>query len=323
VASSLQALELPADYSAEKDPALEEIVPEGVTPDPEQRAIILETVPHTYLTRVKYGPRGQVTNLYLSNHGAKGNKKEIVEKYGEQHAESRIGIDAALLAQYAAFTDLEEIIMLHQDPAAEGFNAVEHWPNLLVFRIENIDQSEFMPKLNTLQKLKWLELKHLFGLDTTHVQELGTFPQLVRLELDNRSAQEEALGFLKKNPTVLDFELHRSGLNNDQIGEIVDALPNLQRLALKPRGKAFDAAALEHVKRLPDLRVFGFHQWKEDMFFWENGLQHLVDAPSLEFIEVAGGHRDHPAVRKLLEARPDIKMADGLERVVLTDYGID
>ncbi|MFP4068634.1 MAG: hypothetical protein ACOC4K_00515 [Verrucomicrobiota bacterium] len=304
-----------ADYSPEDDPALEEIIPDGVTPDTGQRAVVLEAVPQVYLCRVEYNPGGKVRAIYLSNHKVKSNRKQVLAAYGEERA----GIDAATLARFAAFGDLEEIILLHQNPAAEGFAALDDWPDLISFRIENIDHADFMPEINALQKLRWLELKHLFGLDETRVDELGTFPFLERLELDNASAQEEALVFLARNPTVRDFELHRSGLGNEEIGRIVDSLPNLERLALKPGGRdPFDAGTLAHVKRLRNLKIFGFHQWKPEMYVWEGGVEHLAEIPSLRFIEIAARH-DPAVIGKLLEARPDIQIASGKNDLILAD----
>ena len=309
-------------YSPEDDPALEEIIPAGVTPDPGQRAVVLEAVPQVYLCRVEYNPAGRVRAIYLSNHGAKSNKKEVLAAYGE---EERTGIDAATLARFAAFGDLEEIIMLHQSPAAEGFVALDSWPNLISFRIEKINHADFMPRINALRNLRWLELKHLFGLNETRVDELGTFPFLERLELDNASAQAEALVFLARNPTVRDFELHRSGLGNEEIGQIVNALPNLERLALKPSGRDhFDAGALVHVKQLPNLKVFGLHHWRPEMYVWEGGVENLAEIPSLRFIENAARH-DSAVIEKLLETRPDIQLADGLmnDLILTGDWSIE
>ena len=321
IASASALGEMPG-YSPEDDPALEEIIPAGVTPDPEQRAIVLEAVPQVYLCRVEYNAAGNVRAIYLSNHPALSNRKKVIAAYGEETPE-RAGIDAATLARFAAFGDLEEIIMLHQNPGAEGFVALDHWPNLISFRVEYIDHADFMPKINALQNLRWLELKHLFGLKETRVDELGTFPYLERLELDNASAQEEALTFLARNPSIRDFELHRSGLDNEDIGTIVDLLPNLERFCLKPQGaNHFDAGALVHVKRLEGLKVFGFHQWSPDMYVWEDGIEYLAGIPSLQSIEVAA-RRDPAVIEMLLAERPDVREAKGRNELILTDWSIE
>lgn len=307
-------------YNPAEDPALEEVVPHGVTPDPAQRAAVLHAVPYTYLTKAEYDEQGNVIGIYLSNHKAKSNCKAVFEKYGENE---RPGVTAEVVADFAVFTELRDLEMLQQDPSPEGFEAAQNWSKLKSFRIEHMDDPGFMLYVNALPTVKWLELKHLFGTDGTYVDQIGTLPNLKRLELDNDSAQQEALVFLQRNPSIEDFELHRSDLSNEEIGQLVDYLPNLKRLALKP-GRAkehFNHESLAHVKRLNQLQVFGFHHWSDDMFVWENGIEHLASIPSLEFVEAPSGGRGKPtpaAIIKLLEVRPDVQIADG-KAVVITE----
>ncbi len=293
------------------DAALQEFMPEGLSsPDAEQRSLVNELAAMVYSLRVRYDEEGNVVTVHVSNHGVDIPQK-VEDK--ESYKKERTGLDDAAFQRLAELPRLKGLRVLQQRLVKEdsSFAFLASKPEMEIVAIEHFegnDTGEFMLHLNGLENLRWLELKHLFGLNGTKVGELGEFPQLKRLELDNASAQApDALTFLKKNPTVIDFELHRSAMNNDQIGEIVEALPNLQRFALKPAGnKPFDAGCFVHISKLENLVSLGLHHWKQDMLFWENGLEHLVKMSTLKHLEMPGDFKEHEAMKKLLEARPDL-----------------
>ena len=72
-------------------------------------------------------------------------------------------------------------------------------------------------------------------------------------------------------------------MTNEEIAALVEVIPNLERLALKPGGsRCFDHRCLRDVTKQTELQVFGFHHWKEEMFIWEDGIEHLAKLPRLK-----------------------------------------
>jgi len=302
------------------DPALVETIPDGVTPDPAQRAILQSCATKVFLCKAGYDRDGNVRSLEFSNHGA-FMPPGIEDKAA--YIATKPGLDDATFLQIQKLPALKALRLLKQPLSDEAYAVLQTWPTLEAFCIEGHkgdNTGSFMRYINGHPDLQWLELKHLFGLDGTTVDELEAFPKLQRLELDNASATAKALPFLAKNPQILDFELHRSNMTNEEIGQLVKSLPNLERLALKPGGRGhFDQQALAHVASLTNLKVFGFHHWKDDMFVWENGIEYLAELPHLTSVEVPSKQWDLPAMKKLREAKPDLQRA-GKDIQVQFDY---
>ena len=120
------------------------------------------------------------------------------------------------LAKLAGFNQLKNLRIHRQRVTAEGVKVVERLPALEVLRFQymskarDIDAS-FMLVANAHQpRLKTLGLKHLFDQNGTRVDDLGVFPKLEHLVLDNESAEESAVEFIARNPSVTSLELHRS-----------------------------------------------------------------------------------------------------------------
>lgn len=299
-----------------EEPALIEYLPDGTTPRAEQRELVLNAAAKVRGCRVEYDAGGNVVGLELSNHNADRPKNLTDEE--KQALEARPGLDDATFQALGALPALKALGLRKQPLSAEAFAVLENWPDLEVFRIERSDwgddNADFMLHLNKVPNLRWLELKHLFGLKETRIDELNGFPHLVRLELDNASAQEECLPFLERCPNIKDFELHRTQMTNAQIGRMIEALPNIERLDIKQRGaKELDARFLAGLKNSEHLRVFVFNRWKPEQIFWEDGVEHLTEVPSLKRL---GAPMDHPAIVKLLEVRPDIEEKQGRDYAV-------
>lgn len=305
------------------DPALQEVIPDGVTPDPDQRAIVTSFAPMVYSCAVEYDADGNVRALKLSNHGVNLPKKKSDPELRAQFEAERPGVDDAAIARLAELPQLEALRLVKQDNFSdEALAVLQHFPDMKVFAIEyyvGANTADFMLHLDHLQNLEWLELKHLFGLKVTRVDELQGFPKLLRLELDNASAQEECLPFLERCPELRDLELHRTSMGNDAIGRLCAAVPKLERFDLKQDRAELDAGCLKHCQQLEQLEVFTFNRWDNDQIFWEDGVEHLVPIDSLKHI---GGPMDHPAFVTLLEARPDIQEVDGREYAVTFDYAV-
>lgn len=292
------------------DPALVEHIPEGVTPDERQREWVNELASETIYVGVGYDQKGHIKNLFVSHHHF--NAKDHPE---EEMLKKRAGVteETFLLTQH--LPALKRLRILKQPLSDDAVIAVlEKQRDLLMFGIENHkgdDTGRFMEAIAGMDSLEWLELKHLFQLNGTAVDKIGHLPSLVRLELDNASAHEEALVFLKENPQILDFELHRSNLTNAQIGEVVKALPKVQRFAIKPNRNAFDAAAMEHVAKLEEIQVLALWSFSNDALFWEDGISHLEDISTLKRIELNGGKQNHPALKRLKQERPEMEIGPG------------
>jgi len=311
------ALALPAQESS-----LTEFVPDGVTPDARQRGLILAAAAMVGGCRVEYDQDGNVRSLELSNHQV--DVPGDASKADKAMLRARPGIDDDTFLALGGLPALKGLGLRQQPLSAHAFSVLGNWPDLEAFRIERNewgeDGADFMLHLNMVPDLRWLELKHLFNLDETRVDELEGFPQLLRLELDNASAQSACLPFLERCPQVRDLELHRSNLTNDEIGRLVDALPLLERFELKPQKQVFDAGCLAHFPRFEHLRVFDFVRWKPEALFWEGGVEHLLAVPSLECIGYMGSKLSHPALQRLLEERPALRSKEDREYAVTFDY---
>lgn len=311
--------------ASETEPSLIEYIPDGVTPIAEQRALVLDAAAMVGNCRVGYDEAGNVIALHLSMHGSDRpypRKHDITE---EQHAalKERPGIDIQTFIALGALPELKALGMRGAERLTDdAFAVLQNWPDLEAFRIEGRYRGEpdpqktsaYMLHLNGLTELRWLEFKHGPGPEPTFVHRLDGFPKLERLELDHSAAQSECVTFLQGCPELKDFELHRTEISNDEIGQIVDACPKLERFDLKATGKqTFDAACLAHMPRLPDLRAFTFNRWSDEAIFWDDGVEHLIDVPSLKSI---GGAWDHPVIQKLRASRSDIQEMDGRDYAV-------
>jgi len=149
-----------------------------------------------------YDYGGNIENLYVSHHGVdiKGNGEEDKLK-------ARDGVADETLALARFLPELRRFRMLKQKKVSEEtlVEILDHQRDLKMFAIEMHEgdqDARFMQSIAGLNQLEWLELKHLFTLDATQVNAIGPLPSLVRLELDNRSAQSEALDFLKANLSI-------------------------------------------------------------------------------------------------------------------------
>ncbi|QDT37870.1 hypothetical protein [Stratiformator vulcanicus] len=296
---TLLILAAPMAFAADK--SLKEHIPNGVTPDPAQKAVVDALAAQVSRCDAVFDDEGNLVSLLLCNHQA----------FSRTKPETRPGADDATFKKLSVVPSLKELQLLKQPLSDDAFVVLQQWPDLKIFCIENHkgdDTGRFMLNLNGHKELERLELKHLFGLDGTKVDQLDTFPEMIRLELDIASATNKALPFLRRNPQVVDFELHRTTMNNEEIGEAVDALPNLKRFALKPGyGKSFDHRCLKHVARLDQLTSFGFHHWKEKMFVWEDGIEHLAKNDTLTHVECSKKFWNSDAMKRLREAKPKLQ----------------
>ncbi|MGF1451392.1 MAG: hypothetical protein ACFB21_04880, partial [Opitutales bacterium] len=302
------------------DIALIESIPDGVEPKTAQREWANAIAGQVYRCQVTYDGDGEIENLHISNHGVDV-PSGVSDKDAYQKARQGPEDELFMQAQYLPGLKRLRILKLPLSETALT-TVIEGQQDLRVLGVEyheGDDSGSFMRAIAGMDQLEWLELKHLFQLGGTTVAEIGHLPKLVRLELDNASAQSEALPLLKANPQVIDFELHRSGWTNEQIAEAVSYLPNLRRFAIKPAGRAFDAGCFAAIAELDDLEVLALWSFRDDAIFWEGGVEHLEGIDTLEHIEVNGGLRNHPAMQRLKEVREDLEIDVGKHVIAAFD----
>lgn len=283
----------------------------GAKCDPAQRALLIRFADIVNHVAAEYDASGNVVHLEISNHNMWVARHELEA--------ARPGLNDSDFARIIDLPKLASLTIIQQPLSDDAYAILANFPKLNAFRIEGHRTNElpkrshvFMLQINHCRDLEELELKHLFGLKGTSVHRLNAFSKLRYLELDNDSAGPEALTFLAKCPNLREFELHRTKMTNDQIGKLVILVPDLQRFALKPSGGSnrLTAASLAHFSKLHKLEVAGLHQWKPGTLPWDNGLEHLASIKTLKVIEFPGCRLslDDPAIRKLCEARPDLKL---------------
>ena len=181
--------------------------------------------------------------------------------------------------------------------------------------IDDIDASAILA-LDNLKNLRKLDLKHSFSVKGEPViQTMTTFPHLQWLTVDTVHSDSEVVEFLQKNPSITELELHRTQMSNEDFAKVTEALPNLVYLELKPLRRAdgiVGNAGLASIKNLAKLQKLTLSHTGWKPLEWENGVEHLVDAPSLRLLNTnAVDEFTGSPLEKLAQARPDIAIRTG------------
>jgi len=150
------------------------------------------------------------------------------------------------------------------------------------------------------------------------------FPNLQVLIVDVGHANdfEELYPFLQKCPNIKWLKLHRCPFSDEQMRQIFEALPHLQRLDMKPSGntpgKNWSYQSLAMLKDYPNLRFVRLIHGDALPLPWEDGLEHLAIANHITHIEWptrgSGPPPSEVDVAKLRELRPNLVMLSELER---------
>ena len=293
---------------------LTEKLPKGTEPDPAQKAVVDELSAKVYKTDVEYDDDGNVIAINLDHH------QQHQKKFDDQGA-GRPGLADEDFAKIVAFPKLQSLWVQRQPLTDDAYAVVTKLPQLKSFRIEyhgnafdgtpraRTATAAYQKYVDELRELEDLEFKHNFRVKNTMVDQLQGFPELKRLELDVADATSKAVGFLQRCPNIEVMELHRTEMSNDDLGKVIDALPKLRDLTIKPGySRTFDASFLAHLERAESLEVLSFHFFKPKDLPWENGLEHLAKAPALKQVALPGFSKDTPAVVKLREAKPDLEI---------------
>ncbi|NRA36499.1 MAG: hypothetical protein HRU15_00020 [Planctomycetes bacterium] len=317
--------------SAERPKNVREWTPKGVTPDTEQRALVYRLASQQSKIQVAYNGQGGV-RCFMASALAEKNDKQVAIK----------GLTDEDLQQMAQqFTDLRALRLYeHVHLSDDAFKALEQWPDLEVFCVERHigdRKGSFQQYLKPLKRLRWLELKHCSKQGDSRIDTLPHYPDLIRLELDDASAQAKCIAFLEKNPQIIDLEIHRTQMNNEQMRKILNALPKLKRFhfkqsfgewqrkkeALLPLTVACFAALKDH----QHLEILDIIRWNDSQVFWQDGIEHVAHISSLKRVEfIRPPHKDakdHPAAVQLFSLRPELhpKAFKGkLVRVLQQEY---
>ena len=167
----------------------------------------------------------------------------------------------------------------------------------------------YLEPLDALKHLRKLDFKHN-RIEVEALLQLGNYPQLETLVLDGQLSEAVAIPFIERNPTLKELHLHRTNLSNEEFGRIIRALPQLERLQLKPanqKPETVGGRGLRHLQNARHLREISLsHKWDEVPY--EDGLSHLVGVPGLKLVKIdigEGTERD-ALLQRLSEERPDL-----------------
>lgn len=134
----------------------------------------------------------------------------------------------------------------------------------------------------------------------------------------------ELFPFLQKSPKLERLKLHRCTFSDEQMAQILDALPALKVLEIKPAGntpgKRWSHRSLGLVARHPNIEILRLIHEDSLPLPWENGLEPLVAAKNLRVLmfPTKGKHTVNPDdLARLEAARPDLQINPSVELDVL------
>jgi len=243
------------------------------------------------------------------------------------------GISDEDMALLARFPKLQGLTLPNQPLTDAGYAQLANLPNLRIASIGNIMTNKAAPTkatsraityLDGARNLEVLDLTHTFGMegDPPVLQDMQGFPELKVLIVDVGLSNDfdEFFPFVQKSPKLERLKLHRCNFSEKQMAQILDALPNLKVLEMKPSGntpgKRWSYTSLKLVAEHPNIEVLRLIQKHALPLPWENGLEHLVAAKNLKvFVFPNHGYQIRgvedrvvaPAdLERLRAARPDL-----------------
>jgi len=282
--------------------SLNEIIPEGVTPLPEQRAATLQWAGKVKNCEVLYDEEGNV--IRLSATGAEP------------------GLDAEDFQLLRSWPHLRTLHIRHQRPTRESLAILTELPEFEGLCLMNIGEDPVTGKRSLepnyiealfplTSRLRNLDLVHTFGyrLNQPPFEEWPELPALERLVLEGGG--DEHLLLFEKTPNLRVLGMHRTRMTQEALSQLPELLPELRILMFKPNGP-FDASSLADLQGLPHLETIAFHHYGPDKLGWENGLELLVEMPQLKRVVFGGSTgQDWSAAEKLEATRPDIEVIRG------------
>lgn len=240
------------------------------------------------------------------------------------------------------FPALRGLTVCGQPLTDAGFEVLRAFPDLEVVRLANLTvpkpepaeagrpTSEAILALDGMRELRVLDLTHTFRMrdDPDVLSRMRGFPELRVLIVDVGLADdpEELLPFIEKSPKLERLKLHRTTLGEEEFVRLLDALPNLRFLEIKPRGNTpgdrWSHQSLALIPKHPNIEVLRLIHGDALPLPWENGLEHLVAAPNLKvlwFPDPDDGEEDRAVteadIDRLRAARPDLEINPDRQRL--------
>ncbi|MFP4382377.1 MAG: hypothetical protein ACLFUS_17885 [Candidatus Sumerlaeia bacterium] len=247
------------------------------------------------------------------------------------------GIDDANFRKILKFPKLQAIFLEKQPLNNSSYMLIAQLPEIIDLRLHYANDKQFREKLgdsfadenfalvvNHMQKpLKILELKHLFGIDGTVIDQLKPQPELEKLELDNDFCGPEAVPFILAAPKVRSLQLHRTTINEEDLLKIGQALKGLEVIVIRPNGNPpsgnpIDGGSLRAFEKHPSLKyMYMGIDWHNSLEY-DGGLEYLATAPNMKYLHMAPNRPiisiESPQVQALHKAAPNI--------IILTKDGI-
>ena len=325
LACHIQAQEMP-DY---------EPIP---TPPEEQLKIFKEMAEKSQFSVYETDDAGNITFVGFANRGGRNkgpNEKQI------KHDDDRPGLTNEDFGKILYFPKLEAVATQFQRITNKGYAVLTAFPGMVAINLSNLENGpwaedkqeemrdrispELFRYLDGMRNLRYWNTTHSFGFQDEEdvLQELQGFPELRYLNVDVGHADDfdELYPFIQKSPKLEFLKLHRTTLSEAQVKMILDALPNLKRLDIKPRGnkpgERWSYQSLALIKNYPNLESLRLIHGAALPLPWENGLEHLVEAKNLKYFEFPRNDKNAPDpedLKRLQEARPDLVILPLLDR---------
>ncbi len=240
---------------------------------------------------------GTVIGFHASSHPIKRKKAPDKRVFTDS--------DVHVLQQYPELRILE---LEKAELSASGAQAIARMIQLQELELWSVQpnpiSAELMQAFAPLTGLRKFDLKHNHA-DLEAFLALPDFPKLETLVLDEEISEAPAIAFIERHPNITELHLHRTSMTNDDFGRVIDALPKLERLLLKPRNQetgTVGGPGLAHLARAEHLsELYLAHQW--DQMPWDDGLEHLIQVPCLRLVRV---ELDEALMQRLSEARPEL-----------------
>jgi len=255
-----------------------------------------------------------------------------------KHRDQRPGLDDDDFRKILHFPKLRAVATQFQRISDDGYAVLTAFPDLVAVNLSNLKtamKNDDQPQTPTSQTLLYLDqLRQLQDWNTTHsfgyqdeppvLNEMQGFPELRSLNVDVGHADDfdELFPFIQKSPKLEFLKLHRTNFSEAQIKQILDLLPNLKRLDIKPRGntpgKRWSYRSLRLIQDYPNLESLRLIHADALPLPWEDGLEHLVAAKQLKYLDfpISGDGREvRPEdLQRLQQARPDLKILPLMDR---------
>jgi len=309
------------------------------TPPEKQMEIFKEMAEKTTFSVFDTDEEGNITFVGFAQRGGR-NSAPAEQKI--EHKDDRPALGDEDFKKILHFPELEAVAVQHQRITDDGYAVLAAFPDLIAINLSNLKNgpwpkeeeeekralisSNLFKHLDGMRDLRYWNTTHSFGFNDEPdvLQELQGFPELRYLNVDVGHANDfdELFPFIQKSPNLEFLKLHRTNFSEAEVKQILDALPNLKRLDIKPRGnepgERWSYQSLALIKDYPNLESLRLIHGDALPLPWENGLEHLVEAKNLKYLEfpMKGGKTevDSEAIKKLQEARPDLIILPTLER---------